>query len=63
MKTLGEKLWSRIETAQGFAFISDDLCERDDEYVANHLRAALRWQRKGVQIMARLLREYEARHG
>ncbi len=57
--SLGRKLWTQIESAQGFAFISDDLCTRSDKYIIPRLRGALKYQRKGVRIMERLLKEYE----
>ena len=63
MKSLGEKLWTQIESVQGFAFISDDMCERSDSFVAPRLRAALKYQREGARIMARLLREYKESGG
>jgi hypothetical protein len=60
MGKLGEELWKEIETVQGFAFISDDLCLRSDAYILPRLRGALKYQRKGVRIMEKLLRKYDS---
>ena len=60
-KSLGEKAWARLETPQGYAFISDDIIYTDDANALDRLEGSLQESRKVVRILSTLISEYK--HG
>jgi hypothetical protein len=56
-KKLGEKLWKQIETPQGYAYISDALCEMSDELVIEVAEIALTQAEKVVRILKKFLKD------
>lgn len=60
---LADELFSKIQRAQGYAFISDGETFPTKEQFFERIRGRLAYQRKGVRIMADFLRKYGELHG
>lgn len=59
MSKLGKELWGKIEQYQGWAFISDDVEDYDDEAVLRIAMAALYWERKAVKVLEKFLNKHD----
>jgi hypothetical protein len=57
-QNLGEKLFLEIQSAQGFAFISDACEEWDDVLVMARARDALKWELECVKILRKFIHEH-----
>ena len=55
---LGEILWERIETAEGYSYISDAVAFMPDKEVIVVARAALYFALKVVDILKAFIKEY-----
>lgn len=57
-KELGKALWKAIQSAQGYAFISDSCEDMTDAEVLKLAKAALRWEQKCVNILTEFMEKY-----
>lgn len=58
VEKLTDELFSKIERAQGFAFVSDGEMFATTEEFFERIRGRLGWQREGVAIMTAFLRKH-----
>lgn len=56
---LADELFSKIERAQGMAFVSDGEHFPTVEQFFERVRGRLDWQRRSVRVMADFLRKYD----
>ena len=56
---IGKELWEKIEKSQGYAFISDDIINRPDEFVLQRAENALAWERESVKILSNFIRKHK----
>lgn len=58
-KTLGKKLWKELETAQGYSFVSDDMCYWEDERIIEFCLSNMDNVKKVVRVFKEVSRGYE----
>lgn len=61
-KKLGKELWRRIESAQGYAFISDLIEELPDDKIVPIAKLALINAKKVVRILESFIAKYEVKN-
>lgn len=58
MANLGKELWSKIQTSQGLAFISDRCEEMSDEQVIILAKRSLTFEKEAVKVLREFLKAH-----